>query len=188
MELLVEHGFDGIARAVTVLLNEVMKLERMQALGGRSLPAVRERAGHANEFMPKTFHTRLGGPSPCRSATPGGRVFSFAPGEECPPLEKSIRSERAWKLAVTGIGEQGDSTREVAAITEQLCGLEVTSGQISRAAAMLADQLRKWRDRPLGGTSSLILDARYDKVCHGGSLVSCAILMAIGSTPKERKR
>ena len=28
MELLSEHGFDGMAGAVTVLLNEVMKLER----------------------------------------------------------------------------------------------------------------------------------------------------------------
>jgi putative transposase len=32
-ELLAEHGFDGMAQAVVVLLNEVMKLERTQALG-----------------------------------------------------------------------------------------------------------------------------------------------------------
>jgi hypothetical protein len=33
MELLAEHGFDGMAQAVGVLLNEVMKLERSHALG-----------------------------------------------------------------------------------------------------------------------------------------------------------
>ena len=31
-ELLAEHGFDGLAQAVTVPLNEVMKLERAHAL------------------------------------------------------------------------------------------------------------------------------------------------------------
>lgn len=33
MELLVEHGFDGMAQAIGVLLNEAMKLERAHALG-----------------------------------------------------------------------------------------------------------------------------------------------------------
>ena len=33
IELLAEHGLDGMAQAVGVLLNEVMKLERTHALG-----------------------------------------------------------------------------------------------------------------------------------------------------------
>ena len=41
MELLAEHGFDGMAQAVTVLLNEVMKLERTARPRGRPLPAGR---------------------------------------------------------------------------------------------------------------------------------------------------
>jgi len=32
-ELLTEHGFDGPASAVTILLNEVMKIERAHAPG-----------------------------------------------------------------------------------------------------------------------------------------------------------
>ncbi len=32
-ELLAENGFDGLASAVTVLLNEVTKIERGHALG-----------------------------------------------------------------------------------------------------------------------------------------------------------
>ena len=34
--LLAEHGFDGLAQAVTVLLNEVMKIERAAVLGAGS--------------------------------------------------------------------------------------------------------------------------------------------------------
>jgi transposase-like protein len=95
-------------------------------------------------------------------------------------LEKGVRSERALKLAVAEMYVQGVSTRKVAAITEQLCGLEVTSSQVSRAARALDEELEAWRSRPLGETPYLILDARYEKLRHGGSVVSCAVLVAIG--------
>jgi hypothetical protein len=36
------------------------------------------------------------------------------------------------KLAVAEMYVQGESTRKVAAITEHLCDLEVTGGQVSR--------------------------------------------------------
>jgi putative transposase len=82
---------------------------------------------------------------------------------------------------------QGVSTRKVAAITEQLCGLEVTSPQVSRAAQALDEELEAWRGRPLGETPYLILDARYEKVRHGGSVVSCAVLVAIGIDPEGKR-
>jgi transposase-like protein len=173
MELLAEHGFDGLAQAVTVLLNEVMKLERAAALGAGPYQRTEHRTGYANGFKPKTLHTRLG---PLTVEVPQTRGVEFYPSA----LEKGVRSERALKLAVAEMYVQGVSTRKVAAITEQLCGLEVTSGQVSRAAEVLDEELQKWRDRPIGETPYLILDARYEKVRHGGSVVSCAVLVAIG--------
>ena len=59
---------------------------------------------------------------------------------------------------------QGVSTRKVAAITEQLCGFEVASTQVSRAAAELDMVLAAWRTRPLGVYRYVDLDARYEKV------------------------
>jgi transposase-like protein len=109
-------------------------------------------------------------------AVPQTRGVEFYPSA----LEKGVRSERALKLAVAEMYVQGVSTRKVAAITEQLCGLEVTSSQVSRAAEALDEELEKWRARPLGETPYLILDARYEKVRHGGQVVSCAVLVAIG--------
>ena len=82
---------------------------------------------------------------------------------------------------------QGVSTRKVAAITEKLCGLEVTTAQVSRAAQALDDELEKWRSRPLGETPYLILDARYEKVRHGGQVRSCAVLVAIGIGPDGKR-
>jgi transposase-like protein len=173
MELLAEHGFDGMAQAMTVLLNEVMKLERTHALGAGPYQRSEHRTGYANGFKPKTLQTRMG---PLTVRVPQTRGVEFYPSA----LEKGVRSERALKLAVAEMYVQGVSTRKVAAITEQLCGLEVTSSQVSRAAQALDEELEAWRSRPIGETPYLILDARYEKVRHGGAVISCAVLVAIG--------
>jgi putative transposase len=180
LELLAEHGFDGMAQAIGVLLDEVMKLERSQTLGAAPYQRTEARNGYANGFKPKTLHTRMG---PITVAVPQTRGVEFYPSA----LEKGVRSERALKLAVAEMYVQGVSTRKVAAITEKLCGLEVTSGQVSRAAAALDEELEKWRSRPLGETPYLILDARYEKVRLGGSIVSCAVLVAIGIDTEGRR-
>jgi putative transposase len=172
-ELLAEHGFDGMTHALTVLLNEVMKIERAQALGASPYERSEARQGYANGFKPKTVLTRMG---PLTLAVPQARGIDFYPSA----LEKGVRSERALKLAVAEMYVQGVSTRKVAAITEQLCGTEISSAQVSRAAAALDAELKTWRERPLDETPYLILDARYEKVRHGGSVVSCAVLVAIG--------
>lgn len=142
MELLAEHGFDGMARAVTVLLNDVMKLERTHALGAGPSQRAEGCTGYANGFKPKTIHTRLGLLTVEVPQTRGDEFYSSA-------LEKGARNERALKQAVAEMSLQGVSTRKVAAITEKLCGLEVTSAQVSRAVA-LDDELERWRTRPLG--------------------------------------
>jgi transposase-like protein len=78
---------------------------------------------------------------------------------------------------------QGVSTRRVTEVMEQLCGLEVSSTQVSRAMKLLDQELSAWRQRPIGEVPYLVLDARYEKVRHGGSVVSCAVLIAVGVAP-----
>ena len=73
----------------------------------------------------------------------GERVVSEA-------LEKGLRSERALALALAEMCMQGVSTREVQAITEQMCGVNISSSLFSQAAAQLDEELAKWRERPLG--------------------------------------
>src|SRR3954470_9681657 len=172
-ELLAERGFDGLADALRVLLNEVMKLERAAVLKAAPYERAEGRTGYANGYKPKTVQTRVGA---LTLAVPQARGVEFYPSA----LEKGVRSERALKLALAEMYVQGVSTRKVAAITERLCGLEVTTAQVSRAAEALDAELEKWRSRPLGETPYLILDARYEHVRHGGQVRSCAVLVAIG--------
>lgn len=172
-QLLSEQGFDGMAEAMTILLNEAMKLERAEALGALPYQRSESRRGHANGFKPKTVNSRLG---KLQLDIPQTRDVEFYPSA----LERGERSERALKLAVAEMYVQGVSTRKVAEITEQLCGLDVTSTQVSRAATLLDDELKAWRNRPLESVPFVVLDARYEKVRHGGSLRDCAVLIAIG--------
>lgn len=177
VQLLAEHGFEGMAQAMEILFNEAMKLQRSEALGASPYQRTADRRGHANGFKPKTVHSRLG---TLQLEVPQTRGVEFYPTV----LERGERSERALKLAVAEMYVQGVSTRKVAAVTAELCGLEVNSTQVSRAAALLDDVLGAWRNRPLGETPYLILDARYEKIRHGGSVVSSAVLVAIGVTPE----
>lgn len=84
------------------------------------------------------------------------------------------------KLAVAEMYVQGVSTRKVTEVMETLCGLEVTSTEVSRCARMLDEQLEKWRMRPLDNIPYLVLDARYENVRQDGTVRSCAVLIAAG--------
>ncbi len=75
---------------------------------------------------------------------------------------------------------QGVSTRKLAHVTEALCGLTLSSMQVSRAAKVLDDELERWRTRALGAYPYVYLDARYEKVRHGGTVVDCAVRVAMG--------
>lgn len=134
----------------------------------------------ATAFKPKTVLTRL---AKLQLAVPQTRGVEFYPSA----LERGERSERALKLALAEMYVQGVSTRKVAAITQQLCGTEVTSMQVSRAAMLLDEELSAWRNRPLGRTPFLQLDARYEKVRHGGRVVDCALLIATAVTPDGKR-
>jgi putative transposase len=180
VHLLAEHGFDGMAQAIQTLFNEAMKLERAVVLGADPYQRCESRRGYANGFKPKTVASRLG---KLELQVPQTRDVEFYPSV----LERGERSERALKLALAEMYVQGVSTRKVAEITRVLCGHEVSSMQVSRAAESLDAELETWRQRPLGATPYVILDARYEKVRHGGSVIDCAVLIAIGITPDGKR-
>ena len=186
MTLLIEHGPGAMANAFTIIMNLAMQIEREQTLKAESHQRTADRQGYANGFKPKTIRTRVG-EVPLR--IPQTRGYHDEDGRPFYPksLERGVRSERAMILAVAEMYCRGVSTRKVTAIVEKLCGLEVTSTQVSRAAAELDEELEAWRNRPIGEITYLVLDARYEKVRHGGAVVSCAVLTAIGITPDGKR-
>lgn len=174
MELLSQSGFDGIPEAFRILLNESIKAERSVALGAGLHERSSERKGYANGYKPKTVATRMGQTTFSIPQVRGD--VEFYPSA----LEKGVRSERALKLALAEMYIQGVSTRRATAVMQELCGLDVSSSQVSRATALLDEELSAWRARPIGSVPYLILDARYENVRHAGAVVRCAVLIALG--------
>lgn len=180
VQLLAEQGFDGMAEVMERLLNELMTIERQQALGVGPYQRGEARRGQANGFKPKTMKTRVG---PLSLRVPQVRGAPFYPSV----LERGTRSEKALRLALAEMYVQGVSTRKVTEITEELCGCEISSSDVSRAMELLDEDLTKWRNRPLGAVKYLILDARYEKVREAGCVRECAVLLAIGVDTEGRR-
>jgi len=173
LEQLSEQGLEGLPDLIRVMVNEAMRIERENYLGAKPYERSEERRGHANGYKPKTVKTRVG---KVTFDIPQVREGGFYPQS----LEKGMRSERALLLTLAEMYVQGVSTRKVAAITEQLCGTQISASQVSRAAQTLDEELEAWRNRPLDEAVYLYLDARYEKVRQAGSVRDAAILMACG--------
>src|SRR4029078_1398666 len=95
VQVLAEHGFDGMARAMELLINECMKIERQQALGVGPYQRSEGRRGQANGFKPRRLKTRIG---QLQLAVPQVRGAKFYPRA----LERGSRSERPTCLGVDG--------------------------------------------------------------------------------------
>lgn len=181
MEMLIENGFESFAEVFRILLNEAMKIERDNSLGAALYERTDARRGYANGYKPKRVDTRIGKLSVDVPQVRGD--VDFYPSA----LERGCRSERALKLAIAEMYVKGISTRKVTDVLEKMCGLEISSTQVSRVAKILDEQLEKWRSRLLGEYPYLVLDAHYEKVRQNGSVVSCAVFTAIGINTDGRR-
>ena len=178
---LAEKGLEAVPELLRVLINNVMQVERSKYLQAEEYERTEERKGHANGYKPKTVRTRMG---EITFAVPQVREGGFYPAA----LEKGLRSERALVTTLAEMYVQGVSTRKVKTITEELCGIEVSAMQVSRAAAQLDEVLQQWRERPLGEIMYLYVDARYEKVREAGQVRDAAVLVASGITPDGERQ
>lgn len=180
-EDLVSKGLEAVPEMMRVLINQAMQVERSKYLQADEYERTEERKGHANGYKPKTVRTRMG---EITFAVPQVREGGFYPSA----LEKGLRSERALTITLAEMYVQGVSTRRVKTITEQLCGVEISATQVSRATAQLDEVLEEWRERLLGEITYLYVDARYEKVREAGQVRDAAVLVASGITPEGERQ
>ena len=180
---LLDHGLDGAGEALRILVNEASKIERAQFLNARPHERTPERADYANGFKQKTVMTRVGEQTFDVPQVRGGGFYPSA-------LDKGTRTERALNVALAEMYVQGVSTRKVITVLQALLGPEVaiSSAQVSRAAEQLDAGLAAWRERPLGETPYVLLDARYERIRESGRLIDCAVLVAVGVAADGKRR
>ena len=159
---------------------DAMLIERSRYLAVELYERSELRQDYANGFKPKQLKTKCGELS---LQVPQVRHSGFYPSF----LEKGLRSERALKLALAQMYVEGVSTRKVDNVLQALCGLEVTSTEVSRCAKLLDEELSRWKTRALGKHRFVFVDARYEKIRQSGCVVDSAVLIAYGIN-EENKR
>lgn len=182
MKALTEQGVDGFGAMFQLLLNEAMKAERTEHLQAEPYERTESRRGQANGFKNKTVLTRSGA---LDLSIPQVRDSSFYPQA----LDKGERSEVALKLALAEMYVTGVSTRKVTQITEKLCGVGVSSTQVSRVSKLLDEGLAQFRERSLAGTCYryVYFDATYQRIRYAGAVRNLAVLVAIGINSEGRR-
>ena len=180
---LLTQGLDGAGEALRILVDEASKIERSHFLNAQPHERSPERHDYANGFKPKTVMTRMG---ELTFAIPQVREGGFYPSA----LEKGSRTDQALNLMMAEMYVQGVSTRKVIEVLQRLVGPEVSisSMHVSRATEKLDVGLAAWRERPLGATPYVLLDARYESVREAGQIVDCAVLVAVGITADGKRR
>jgi transposase-like protein len=167
-------GDDFLRDLVQRTIQQVLEAEMTSFIGAESYQRNEVRRGWRNGYKPRTLKTRVGG---LELMVPKDRDGQF----QTELFERYQRSEKAFVLALLQMYVEGVSTRKVSAITEALCGLEVSRSQVSALTQKLDAEVAEWRMRALTEQYPyLIFDARYEKVRRGGSVVSQGVLVAIG--------
>jgi putative transposase len=173
LEDFANNGINQLKESLERLFNQLMLAEREEAVKAAPYERTDERKGYCNGFKEKKLLTRSG---QLELSVPQVRDMSFYP--TC--LQKGERVEQALKVALAEAYVQGVSTRRMKALTEELCGKEISSTQVSRFAEVLDEEVKKFRERSLGSYRYLYLDADYEKVRYEGSVRSLAVLKAVG--------
>jgi len=167
-------GEDFLRELVQRTVQQVLEAEMTSFLGAGTYERNGERRGWRNGYKPRTLKTRVG---ELELMVPKDREGEF----QTELFERYQRSEKALVLAMLEMYVEGVSTRKVSAITEALCGLEVSKSQVSALTQKLDAEIAQWRTRPLTQSYPyLVVDARYEKVRQGGAVVSQGVLVVCG--------
>lgn len=185
INLLLADGLENsLSKIAELLMNTAMLLERIHHIGAAPYERnAEQRNGYANGFKSRSFQTAVG-----KIELDVPQVRNSDTTFQTSLLEKGSRSDRSLKAAIATMYVQGVSTRRVTRIMKDLCGFDVSSGQVSKLTSELDAEFKKWRSRPLPEIAYLILDATYYKVRIDGTVRDCATLKAIGVRRDDGKR
>jgi putative transposase len=162
-------------------MQEVMEAEMEEVLGAEKGERTELRQGYRSGYYSRTLVTRVG---KLELRVPQDRQGRF----RTEVFERYQRSEKALVGALVEMYVQGVSTRKVKAVTEALCGHEVSSAAVSRVNQGLDQELEVFAHRRLEEDYPyVILDARYEKVREGGVIQSQAVQVTIGINGEGRR-
>jgi putative transposase len=168
------EGEDGFLKVMQTVVQRVLEEELSAFLQAEPHERTEGRKGYRNGYKPRALTTRLGR---MELLVPKDREGRF----QTELFERYQRSEKALMLSLVEMYVHGVSTRKVKAITEALCGLDISKSQVSRLAKGLDEDIHTWRFRKLEKEYPyLVVDARYEKIRINHQVVTQGVLLVVG--------
>jgi len=174
-KLLASEQGGVLVEVLASALADVMEAEVDSVCNARYGSRSPERANQRNGYRERALETRLG---TVNLRIPKVRAGSYFPSF----LEPRRRWEQAFVNVVSEAYVLGVSTRSVEQLVEAMGAKGMSKSEVSRMAKSLDEQVKTFRERPLGDKAYpyVWFDALYVKVREEGRVVSRAVLVAIG--------
>ena len=168
-------GQDGLAKLLESILNQVLEAQMAEALGAEKHERNETRTGYRNGYRTRQLYTRVGYLTLQVPQTRNGEFSTEI-------FRRYQRSEQAFVLALMEMVVNGVSTRKVASITEELCGVTFSKSTVSALATNLDARVCAFNERRLDADYPfLIVDALFTKSRdEDESVVSRAVLTITG--------
>ncbi|HEX4320412.1 MAG TPA: IS256 family transposase [Acidobacteriaceae bacterium] len=171
---------DPLRAMAEILTDFLMEAEVTAKVGAEPHERNAERTTHRNGYRERRWDTRLGSLTlNIPKVRDGGYVPSF--------IEHRKRSEQALISVIQEAVVKGVSTRKIESVLEQLGIAGISAGQVSQLCETLDDKVRQFRDRPLGESRYVWVDALYEKVRVDERVESMAVVIATGVNPEGRR-
>ena len=171
---------DPLRAMAEILTDFLMEAEVTAKIGAEPHERNAERTTHRNGHRERRWDTRLGTLTlNVPKLREGGYVPSF--------IEHRKRSEQALISVIQEAVVKGVSTRKIESVLEQLGIAGVSAGQVSQLCATLDDKVRQFRERPLGESRYVWVDALYEKVRVDERVESMAVVIATGVNVDGRR-
>ncbi|HYJ46462.1 MAG TPA: IS256 family transposase [Pyrinomonadaceae bacterium] len=171
---------DPVRAMAEMVLDFLMEAEVTQKVGAEPHERTEERSGYRNGHRERRWDTRLGTLSlKVPKVREGGYVPSF--------IEHRKRSEQALISVIQEAVVQGVSTRKIENVLGEFGIAGVSAGQVSQLCAALDEKVRQFRERRLGESRYVWVDALYEKVREDDRVESMAVVIATGVNAQGRR-
>jgi transposase-like protein len=165
-----------VKHAVKDVFEALLEAEAAELLKARPYERTTTRRDHRNGKRKRKLVTRVG---EMELTVPRLRTIPF----QSQIIDRYKRMECSLEEALIEMYLQGVSTRKVSNITDELCGVHVTAGRMSRLNHKVYDKLKEWRERPLERSYRyLYLDGTVVKGRWSGHVEPISLLVAVGVT------
>lgn len=167
-----------LREAVKEVMEGVIEAEAQEMVRARPYERTTQRKDYRNGKRKRKLETRVG---EIEIKVPRLRMIPF----QSQIIDRYKRMESSLEESLVEMYLQGVSTRRVNDITEQLCGVTVTAGRMSRLNHKVYEKLEAWRNRPLMAQCPyLYLDGMVIKARWGEHVEPVWLLVAVAVNPE----